>query len=303
MKKIILAAGTGFLGQAIIKQLEHEFDIFVVLTRGQNKTVGKVKYVNWDAENEGAWQSELENAIALINLTGKNVNCRYTKKNKEKIISSRVNSTAILGKTIAHLKSPPQIWINCASATIYNQSFDTEMVESSETFGQGFSVEVCKAWEKSFFNFNLTNTRMVCLRIGMIFGNGGGVFPILKKLTKIGLGGKMASGKQFVSWMDECDFVGLINWAINNNKVIGVYNCTAPYPITNSDYTNQLRKKMNVRIGLPANKWMLNIGAFFIRTEAELVLKSRNVIPQKAINEGFVFKFPKFIDCINHLIT
>lgn len=302
MKKIILAGGSGFLGEVLIQQLDDICDAFIVLSRGASKTEGKIKYVHWDGCNPGTWQQELESAEAIINLSGKNVNCRYTQKNKEQIFSSRENSTYILGKTIEQLKHPPAVWINCASATIYRHSETEAMTEEKAEYGEGFSVEVCKRWEKSFYAFNFAHTRMVCLRIGMVLGNGGGVFPVLKRLTKLGLGGRMGSGKQMVSWMDEDDFAGMVRWAILTKEVTGTYNCSSPFPITNKEFSNALKQKLNAIMGLPTPEWLLHIGAFFIRTEPELVLKSRYVIPHKATAQGFVFNYPHFHQCLQHLI-
>jgi uncharacterized protein len=302
-KKLILAAGTGFLGEVLIKNLHNLFDEIVILTRGENKIKGNVKFVHWDAAHPGDWQHELENASVVMNLAGKNVNCRYNKKNKAEIFSSRENSTAIIGKTIEHLKNPPELWINCASATIYRHSEDKPMTEKNAEYGEGFSVEVCKRWEKIFYSFSFSKTRQVGLRIGMVLGNEGGVFPVLVKLSKLGLGGTMGNGKQMVSWIDEYDFCAMVKWLIENKFAEGSYNCTSPFPLTNRESSKLLRTKLNKTIGIPATKWMLGFGAFFMRTEPELVLKSRYVIPEKATQQGFQFKYPTFENCLNHLLT
>jgi uncharacterized protein len=302
MKKLIIASGTGYLGKVLVKKFEAEYDEIVILTRGASRIHGKIKLVHWDAKTAGAWQNELENAVAVINLAGKNVNCRYTEKNKAEIFSSRLDSTDILGNTMQQLKNPPQVWINAASATIYRDSVHTPMTESKGEVGEGFSVEVCKAWEKIFNSFPLPATRKVCLRIGMVLGNGGGVFPVLKRMTRLGLGGKMGSGKQMVSWIDEEDFANMIAWSIHNPIASGVFNCTSPAPLTNSEFSKLLRKKLKIAVGIPSPAWLLAFGAFFIRTEPELVLKSRFVVPERAQREGFVFTHPEFQDCLEHLL-
>lgn len=302
-KKIILAGGTGFLGQAFQKHFSERGDDVIVFTRGSNRSTGKTKFIHWDGRSGGTWQQELEGADVLINLTGKNVNCRYTEKNKTEIIASRVDSTKILGETILKLKRAPELWINLASATIYPHSEKTPMTEADTEFENDFSAQVCKRWENSFYSFDLSATRRVCLRVAMIFGNGGGVFPVLKNLVRFGLGGKMGKGNQMVSWMDEVDFLAMVQWAIDNKSVSGTYNCTAPQPLTNTRLMQLLRKEMKVPIGLPASAFLLGIGSFIIRTEPELVLKSRYVIPEKAVKEGFRFSFPSAEQSIRHLIT
>ncbi len=303
-KKIVLAAGTGQLGKAICKNLYNDFDEFIILTRGAENKHGMFHFVHWDAKSEGPWQQHLENATAVVNLTGKNVNCRYTDKNKKEILNSRIESTSILGKTIQQLESPPKIWINLASATIFRDSKNEPMTEKdTDKYGEGFSVDICKAWEKTFYSFSFPATRQVCFRVGMALGNQGGVFPVLKRLVRLGLGGKMGNGKQQVSWIDDYDFCAMVKWAVDNEKVQGTYNCTSPFPVSNNESMQLLRKNLHVPFGLPSPRFLLEIGSFFIRTETELVLKSRFVFPQRATEEGFVFSYPDFDDSIKHILS
>lgn len=301
MKKLILAGGSGFLGQALIRYFENEFDEIIVLSRSENKTVGKIRYLIWDASSFGSWCKELEEATAIINLCGKSVDCRYTEKNKAIIFSSRLDSTKVIGEAILNCKTPPQLWINGASATIYRHSINTPMTEATGDIGNGFSVEVCKAWEKIFNSFKLTNTRKVNLRISMVLGKTGGVFPALLNGVKKGLGGTMGHGTQQVSWIHVDDFCSIVEWIIKNDTAKGVYNVVALQPVQNKVLMQFLRKKTNTRFGLPAPKWMLEIGAFFMRTETELILKSRYVVPERLLHEGFTFKYSTIEDCLESL--
>lgn len=301
MKKLIIAGGTGLLGKALTKCLQNEYDEIVILSRSQNSTNGKIKHIKWDAKTLADWCNELENATAIINLCGKSVDCRYTEKNKALIFSSRLEPTAIIGEAIAKCTNPPKVWINGASATIYAHSLNKRNTESSKEIGEGFSVEVCKAWEKAFNACVTPKTRKVNLRISMVMGNGGGVFPVLKKLSKVGLGGTMGKGNQQVSWIHIDDFCSFVKWIIHTDTTTGAYNVVAPNPSTNKDTMCLFRKKVGFPFGLPTTEWMLEIGAFFLRTETELILKSRYSYPEKALNEGFIFKFNTMQECLDNL--
>ncbi|MBA3680610.1 MAG: TIGR01777 family protein [Bacteroidetes bacterium] len=299
MKKIVIAGGSGFLGQALSLHFKNEFDEIIILSRQKNKQNGNIKYLQWDAKTFGDWCAELEGAEAVINLCGKSVDCRYTEKNRKEILASRIDSTKIIGDAIAKCTEPPKLWLNGASATIYRNSLDTPMSESSGEIGSGFSVDVCKAWEKVFDDLKLSNTRKIDLRISLVFGTTGGVLPTLLNVVKKGIGGKMGSGKQQVSWIHINDFCRMISWLIENKTSNGIYNVVAPEPVTNASLMSLLRKKAGVSIGLPATAWMLEIGAFFIRTETELILKSRYIVPERLMKEGFKFRFNTIEDCIS----
>ncbi len=303
INKLILAGGTGFLGQAIIDRYTAQGTQIIVFTRGAGRKEKNVSYLHWDGKTFGDWTKELEGADVLINLTGKSVDCRYNEKNKAEIISSRVNATKILGEAINKAETPPKVWLNCASATIYGYSEDKFMDEFTGDIGTGFSVEVCKKWEQTFNEAIVPKTRKVALRISMVMGKNGGVLPVMTKLTKAGLGGKMGTGKQFVSWIHEEDFLNSLEWLIENENTNGAYNIAAPNPITNKNFMILMRKKLNVKIGLPATKWMLEVGAFFIGTETELILKSRKVVPTKLLNEGLVFKYPTLEQALQNLLN
>ncbi|MGZ3901207.1 MAG: TIGR01777 family oxidoreductase [Bacteroidia bacterium] len=301
-KKMIIAGGTGFLGQALINYFQKEYDKIVVLSRSENKTDGKVHYIKWDAKTFGSWRNELEGATAIINLCGKSVDCRYTEKNKKLILSSRIDSTKIIGEAILKCQNPPATWINGSAVAIYRASEDTPMTESKNESGSGFWFEVCKAWEKAINDFKLPKTRKVNLRTSLVFGSEGGVLPVLMKVVKKGAGGKMGDGKQQVSWIHIDDFCRIIEWLIYNINAEGPYNIAAPEPVCNKKLMALLRKKAKMPIGLPSPKWLLEIGAFFIRTETELILKSTYAIPERLMAEGFRFKYKTLEECLDSMV-
>jgi hypothetical protein len=303
LNKLILAGGTGFLGQALTERFRKITKEIIVLSRGAEHSDGNVRYLNWDGKTIGSWAAEVNGADVLINLTGKSVDCRYTEKNKAEIISSRINATKVLGEALKQAAIPPKLWLNAASATIYRHAEDRPMDEFSGEYGSGFSVDVCHAWEKAFNELQLPSTRKVILRISMVMGKNGGVFPVMKKLVKAGLGGKMGSGKQFISWIHETDFVNALEWLIENEQAEGPYIIAAPGPVSNKDFMKSMRTHLHMPFGLPAAGWMLAIGAFFIRTETELILKSRRVVPARLLKEGFAFQFPSADAAIKELST
>lgn len=302
IKKIILAGGSGFLGDIIIDHFRNSTTQIIVLTRGKERTEKNVRYINWDGKTLSGWINEIEASDALINLTGKSVDCRYTEKNKQEIIRSRVDATHILSEAVLHCTTPPKVWLNAASATIYRYSEDKDMTEESIELGTGFSVDVCKQWESTFNKINTPNTRKIILRITMVLGKKGGVIPVLKNLTRKGLGGTMGSGKQYISWIHEKDFLNVILHLINNANSSGVYNIAAPQPLTNQKFMQKMRRSLHVPFGLPAYSWMLEIGAFFMRTETELVLKSRKVISKRLQEEGYVFEYPSVDSALKELL-
>jgi uncharacterized protein (TIGR01777 family) len=300
MKKLIIAAGTGFLGEVLTNHFKDKFEEIVILTRGESKKNGNIKYVNWDAKTFSGWEAALENATVLINLAGKSVDCRYTEKNKKEILLSRIQSTKILNKAVLNCKNPPKHWLNSSTSTIYRFSLDKQMDEADGEIGNDFSINVALSWEKSFFKTETPNTFKTALRTSIVLGKNGGAFVPLKTLAKLGFGGKQGKGNQFISWIHEEDFANAIDFIIQK-EITGVINIVSPEPIANKSFMSLLRKAVGISFGIPINEPMLKFGSFFIRTEAELVLKSRNVIPKRLLENGFQFKFDTLEKALKNL--
>ena len=288
--KIIIAAGTGFLGNVLINYFENSCDTIIILTRRKTESKNNIKYVQWDAKTLTGWEKELENADVLINLAGKSVDCRYTEKNKAEILASRIDSTKILNSAILQCENPPKHFINSSTATIYRHSEDKEMTERNGEIGNDFSMNVAKEWEKTFFEINTPKTNKTALRTSIVLGKNGGAFIPLKRLAEFGLGGKQGNGNQFISWIHELDFARAIDFVIDK-ELVGKVNIVSPKPIRNKDFMFELRKSIRSPFGLSTPTILLKIGAKIIGTEPELVLKSRNVIPEILLENGFQFEY------------
>ena len=294
LKKIVIAGGTGFVGKFLTQKFIALGYEVIIISRQTN-------HINWD--NISAIIAALENATMLINLAGKSVDCRYNKKNKKEIFDSRINTTKILGEVILQCKNPPALWINSSTATIYRHAQDRPMTESTGEIGTGFSVNVATNWEKTFFNFTLSNTRQVALRMAIVLGKNGGVIKPIKKLVRFGLGGKQGNGNQMFSWIHIEDLFGIIIYMQQHKNLKGVFNTAAPNPVNNKTLMQLFRKEMNTKIGLPTPAWLLKMGAVLIKTETELVLKSRWVIPERLLQEGFNFKYKTINEALKNILN
>ena len=293
--RIVLAGGSGFLGKILRRSLSAAGNDVVTLTR----TPRSSHEILWDGETLGKWVSQLEGALAVINLAGKSVNCRYTARNRKLIMDSRINSTRILGEAISKCARPPVVWLNSSTATIYKHSLDRVMDEGCTDFRStaeardAFSVSVAQAWEKVLSDARTPQTRKTAMRTAMVLGTEEEtVFRVLRRLTRWGLGGTMGNGNQYVSWIHEDDFCHAIEWLITHETIEGPVNLTAPEPIPNREMMRTLRCICKRCHGLPAAAWMLEVGALFMRTETELILKSRRVVPGRLLSSGFEFRFP-----------
>lgn len=301
MKKIVIAGGTGYIGSFLTKYFAEKGYSVLILTRTLRKDHPNVTHIRWDAQSTGQWTKTLENAEALINLNGKSVDCRYTQSNKKEIYASRIETTEILGNAISECSNPPKVWINASSATIYPHSVDQPMTEQFTDFDQDFSVDVCKKWEASFNRFQLPAVRKVILRIAIVLGKESAVMKPLKLLTRAGLGGRHGAGNQMISWIHERDLAGIVNFCITNPHISGVYNAASPEPVTNSNFMEVLRKQLQPVFHLPIPEFLLEVGAFFIRTETELILKSRYVLPEKIVEAGYNFRYPQLDQALGEL--
>lgn len=300
--KLIIAAGTGFLGNVLIQHFKNKFEEIIVLTRGKSETKNRIKYVNWDAKSFSGWEKELENADLVINLAGKSVDCRYNKKNRAEILASRIESTKILNEAILQCENPPKHFINSSTATIYRHSEDKEMDEYTGEIGNDFSMNVAKSWEETFYEVETPKTFKTAIRTSIVLGKDGGAFVPLKKLTQLGLGGKNGNGKQFVSWIHEKDFARAIAFIIEK-ELSGSINVVAPKPIRNEKFMKKLQKAIGIPFGLHIPKSLLEFGAKIIKTETELVLKSRNVIPKRLTENGFEFEFSDLEKTFKNLLS
>jgi len=307
-RRIIIAGGSGFLGHLLADRLVQRGDEAVVLTRAPKPSSGAVREVAWDGETLDAWAGELEGAAAVVNLAGRSVDCRYTRANRRLIMDSRVNSTRVLGEAIAQCVRPPRVWLNSSSATIYRHTFGPAWDESGADFtptpevNDAFSLDVIHAWEGAFAGAHTPATRKVALRTTMVLGLArNSIFPVLRRLARLGLGGRMADGRQYVSWIHEEDFCRALEWLMEHDDLAGPVNLAAPNPLPNAEMMRLMRQLCGVRFGLPAAQWVLEIGAFLLRTETELILKSRRVVPGKLLQSGFEFCFPHFHQAISEL--
>jgi len=304
--KIVIAAGTGYLGKVLIRQFKDNYDI-VVLSRSRRESRDSTQYALWDAKNVGDWVGELENADVLINLAGRSVDCRYNQENKDLIMNSRVDSTRVLGQAVEACQNPPKLWINSASATIYRHSLDQGFDETSKEFGSGFSVSVCQNWEKEFFESDYYNQRLgvrkAALRITIVLGKTGGAMKPILRLAKLFLGGRHGPGNQMFSWVHEKDFARAVQFIVENESMIGPVNLAAPTPLPNKDFMKAVRKAVSRPLGFPTPKWLLKIGAWIIRTEPELLLKSRYVIPGKLKDKGFEFIYPTAEEALEEITS
>lgn len=292
-KKIVLAGGTGFIGQYLAQQFRDAgYEVLIISRQAPN--------ILWEQQDRIV--EALEGAELLINLAGKSVDCRYNAKNKATILNSRVETTEALGEAILACKSPPRLWINSSTATIYRHAEDRPMTESEGELGTGFSVNVAKAWEKTFFGFELPQIRQVALRMAIVLGKGGGVTQPLVNLVRFGLGGKQGNGKQRFSWIHIEDLHQIILFLQAHSRLTGVFNCSAPNPVTNEQLMQALRKSLNVPLGLSTPAWLLEFGAVFIRTETELVLKSRWVMPERLLEEGYTFRYANLEEALQNIL-
>lgn len=297
--KIVIAGGTGLIGRYLVDRYLQMGKEVVIISRKPGKS-SRFKTVLW-SDNKGV-KSALESSEMLINLAGKSVDCRYHRKNREIILSSRLETTQKLGSIIQQCKNPPSLWVNSSTATIYRHAEDRPMTEKEGDIGSGFSVDVATKWEQCFFGFNLKSTRQVALRTAIVLSNEGGALVPYSMLARFGLGGKQGNGKQRFSFVHIHDVFEAIQFIKDRSDLTGVFNLSAPESPTNATFMEMLRQQVNVPVGLPATKFMLEIAAFFHRTETELLLKSRWVYPERLTELSFRFRYPSLQLALNDLI-
>lgn len=302
--RVIIPGGAGYLGRSLAQFFASQSYQVVILSRQPQPDQAGVRFLPWDGATVGDWASSFEGAAAVINLAGRTVNCRYNERNKQQIYDSRLRSTTAVGAAIAACDTPPPVWINASSATIYRDAYDRPMDEATGEIGAGFSVDVCQRWEQALFAADTPRTRRVALRAAMVFGTGrGGVMEAFHNIVRLGLGGTLGSGRQFVSWVHLEDFARSVQWLVEHEELAGPVNCAAPQPVPNAEFMRALRQVYRQPIGLPATRWMLEVGAFVLRTETELLLKSRRVVPGRLLDSGFQFRYPELRPALAQIVN
>ena len=312
--RIIIPGGEGHLGRLLARRFSDSGHSVTTFTRSPRRTGHPKpwKTLHWDGCQLGPWTESLEDADVLINLAGRSVDCRYNSRNRDEILRSRVESTAVLGDAIQGLRHPPRLWLNASTATIYRHTYERAMDEATGELGGNepdapspwqFSIDVARQWEHSFFGSHTHQTRKIAMRAAMVMSTEpGGIFSIMLRLVRMGLGGAWGTGRQYMSWIHEADFFRAVEFLIQHEEISGAVNLAAPNPLPNSQFMSVLRDAWGIRFGLPSQEWMLAVGAFFLRTEKELLLKSRRVVPAILQKHGFDFSFPGWSGAAQDLV-
>jgi len=309
--KIVIPGGSGQVGTVLARAFHQSGHEVVVLSR---KTfTAPWQTVGWDGETLGDWVTEFEGADAIINLAGQSVNCRYNDHNRRVIKDSRVKSTRVVGDAIAQAWKPPRVWLQASTATIYAHRFDEANDEATGVIGGTepnapdtwrFSIDVATSWEQALKQSATPNTRRVAMRSAILMNpDPGSPFSALLQLIKLGLGGAAGDGHQYMSWIHDRDFTSAVLWLIEHEELEGPVNLAAPNPLPNSEFMRVLRSAWGMPFGLPATEWMLELGAFVLQSETELILKSRRVVPNRLLQSGFTFQFPAWPDAARDLCT
>lgn len=300
--KIVIAGGTGQVGTLLARALHHDRHEVTVLGRHPARAPWRI--APWDPLHLDAWPREIDGADVVVNLAGRSVNCRYTPANRREIFESRTRSVAAIARAILMARRPPAVWLQASTATIYAHTYGPAHDEATGVIGGGepgapdtwtFSIDVARAWERALDAADVGATRKVALRSAMVMSpDAGGIFDTLLGLVRRGLGGTSGDGRQYLSWIHDADFVRAVLWIIERPHMSGAVNVSSPGPLPNRQFMADLRRAWGTSIGLPASRWMLEIGARLMRTETELVLKSRRVVPGRLLNDGFVFTYPEW---------
>jgi uncharacterized protein (TIGR01777 family) len=308
--RVVIAGGSGQIGTVLARAYHARGDDVTILSRSPQRAPWKS--IPWDAKTLGEWTAAVDGADVLVNMAGRNVNCRYTAQNRREILESRIDSTRVLGQAIAHAAHPPRVWLQASTATIYAHRFDAPNDEATGIIGGNepnapetwrFSIDVATAWEEACNNAATPRTRKVLLRSAMIMSpDRGGVFDTLLALVRRGLGGRAGSGRQYISWVHYLDFINALDFLIQREDMSGPVNIASPNPLPNAEFMRELRRAAGVRIGLPATALMLEAGAFVLGTETELILKSRRVIPKRLLDAGFAFTNPDWSTAAEDLL-
>lgn len=297
-KKVVIAGGSGFLGRSLARFLTERGDTVTVVSR--SKPEGPWGFERWDGRTVGEWKSTLDGADALVNLAGRSVDCVKTPDHRDEILRSRVESTLALGEAMRQIESPPPVWVQMSTAHIYGDSQTVECDESSAT-GYGFAPDIGRAWESAFERAKPDHTRGVVLRTSFVVAMKGGAMDRLAPLARLGLGGEVGSGKQGMSWIHHRDMNRVMARAVDDESMHGVYVVSSPNPVCNRDFMIALRKAVGAPFGLPAPAPLVRLAAPFLRTDPELALYGRYVVPTRLLAEGFEFEFPSIDGALTDL--
>jgi uncharacterized protein (TIGR01777 family) len=299
-QRIILAGGSGFLGNALAQTLVARGNEVMVLTRSARERSDGVKEIAWDAKSPGKWAKSVDGADAVINLTGKNINCPHTPENVRELTASRVNSVRAIVVAFDHVKNPPRIWVQAGAIGLYGDQKEKVCDENSLPDRDALA-EICKQWENAFNSADTPKTRRVLLRIGFVLGRDGGALPVLEKLTKWFLGGTVGSGKQFISWVHLADLTRVFISAIENENLSGTFNATAPHPVTNAEFMRELRRAVHRPWSPPVPAWAVKLGSRLMKSEPSLALAGCRVVPKRFLETGFKFQFPDLRGALKNL--
>lgn len=299
-QRIILAGGSGFIGTALARGLVRRGHEAIVLTRSPQARADGVREVAWDGKNLGKWVEHLESAEAIVNLTGKNINCPHTVENLRAITASRVDSVRVLAEALGQVKTPPRVWVQASATGFYGDSKDRLCEETSPNGSDALS-QICRAWENAFAIVNLPQTRKVTLRIGFVLGRESGALPVLAKLTKFFFGGAVGSGRQYISWIHLADLVQMFVAASEREDLSGTFNAVAPNPVTNADFMRELRRTLHRPWSPPAPEFAVRLGARLMGSEPSLALVSQRCAPRRFVAAGFAFQFPQLVPALNDL--
>lgn len=299
-RRVILAGGSGFLGHALANALTDQGYEVTVLTRSPSSQPGPIQQIKWDGKTLGDWAKCLEGARAVVNLTGKSVNCRYTPENRLEIIQSRVDSVTVVDEAILQCAQPPQALIQAGSLAIYGDAQDRWCDETTPP-GQGFPAETCLLWEQAFHAARTPGTRRVVLRIGFALGKDGGALGVLAKLTKWFLGGTVGNGRQYISWIHGSDLNQMFLSSIEREDIEGAFNATGPAPVPNAEFMQELRRALGRPWSPPAPVWAVKVGSRLMSTESSLALTGRRCVPRRFTEKGFEFTFPQLDEALADL--
>jgi len=289
--RVVIAGGTGFLGQALARELVGKGYEVVVLSRGASRDSNGIRQLHWDGRTVGEWAASLDGTRAIVNLTGRSVNCRHTPEHRREIMDSRVDSVRVLSQAISRSAQPPQVFVQASSLAIYGDPGD-RWCDEDAPHADGFSEEVCKRWEAEFEKIDSTGLRKAVMRIGIVLDARQGALPVLARLTRLFLGGRVGHGRQYISWIHVADLTRMFVEAIERNDLSGVFNATGPHPVTNAEFMRELRRTLQRPWSPPVPAWATRIGAFIMRTEPSLALTGRRCRPRRFLESGFHFEFP-----------